>query len=576
MDVVVQSDSESESESESESIDSSLIQNNLVPQFNFPIAIDHNPDLHLDLAPCVLNILEWERQLKHSNYEHKEIILDYLINGADIGLIPGTHFSSIRLCRNLISAQGTDNRNKLLDEMIEEVRLGRRAGPFSKPPFDNFQCSPIGTVPKKRSTKLRTIHHLSYPRNNSNSSINSQIQDYECEYLRFDQVVDRIRELGPTCLLSKFDIKNAFKYIRVRKDQQSCLGMFFTIDRKRWFFYERVVPFGLKSAPAIFELFATAINHFLTYAGVKDIRHYLDDFIAISLPETAETDYQLTIDMFKKLNVDLSFDKVVKTASSVEFLGINIDCKLMQISLPEDKLISYRNVLQQWRYKHWATRTELQSLIGKLVHASKVIRNGNTFYQSLLQLLRNHSDIDYGLIKITDGALLDINWWYKYILDWNGISLIPPSIDQYLTRDQYLLYTDASITGMGGYFNNCEYVAHTWTANELNLAHRNSRESMPYLELLALVHCINIWKNNLSGKGLIINCDCMPVVQSINLGRSFKSEMMELIRTLLYITNKNNIFVKCIHIKTKKKMFTLMLYPDRNWTRSSVGFESKQ
>ena len=34
-------------------------------------------------------------------------------------------------------------------------------GPFSTPPFQNFQVSPIGFVPKKHSDKFRTIFHLS-------------------------------------------------------------------------------------------------------------------------------------------------------------------------------------------------------------------------------------------------------------------------------------------------------------------------------------------------------------------------------------------------------------------------------
>ena len=34
-------------------------------------------------------------------------------------------------------------------------------GPFSTPPFQNFQVLPISFVPKKHSDKFRTIFHLS-------------------------------------------------------------------------------------------------------------------------------------------------------------------------------------------------------------------------------------------------------------------------------------------------------------------------------------------------------------------------------------------------------------------------------
>ena len=115
-------------------------------------------------------------------------------------------------------------------------------------------------------------------------------------------------------------------------------------------------------------------------------------------------------------------------------------------------MIAFRNELRQWRYKHSASRTELQSLIGKLVHASKVVRYGRSFYQNLLSILRNNNRNNYNSIEINQYALFDINWWYHYISVWNGTSMIPPSIDTYKYTDQYLLFTDASSIWYGCIF----------------------------------------------------------------------------------------------------------------------------
>ena len=71
---------------------------------------------------------------------------------------------------------------------------------------------------------------------------------------------------------------------------------------------------------------------------------------------------------------------------------------------------------------------------------------------------------------------------------------------------------------------------------------------MPYLELLSLIHSINIWKDELKGKALILHCDCKPVVDAINTGRSYEAHMMDLLRTFIYIINLNKIFIHCIHI----------------------------
>ena len=62
--------------------------------------------------------------------------------------------------RNLKSA--LDNPEAVKNLISKEIDLGRIAGPFEKPPFDKFQCSPIGLVPKK-NCDFRLIQHLSFP-----------------------------------------------------------------------------------------------------------------------------------------------------------------------------------------------------------------------------------------------------------------------------------------------------------------------------------------------------------------------------------------------------------------------------
>jgi hypothetical protein len=501
------------------------------------------------MAPVVMNLQSWNEQLQLTHHpQQQQLIMDYLVNGVDIGIRNDTH-NQPRFCTNLISARGEANRAKIQEEMNKETRLDRRAGPFSRIPFFNFQVSPIGTVPKNRSsTKLRVIHHLSYPRDASQTSINSQIADIDCDYLAFTTVCKRIILMGKGCMLAKFDINEAFKYIRVKKEQHYCLGMRFN----GLYYYERVLPFGLKSAPALFELFATAINRFITHAGVAYIYHYMDDFICVSEPETALKDYEITLQMFRKLNIILSPDKLQRPSTRIEFLGLVIDTNMMQIQLPIEKLNRYRMELSKWRNRSSTTKVQLQSLLGKLVHASRAVNYGRSFYQHLLEALRDHNNnnhcSDRTSIKLSPYTRNDIKWWYQFIHTWNGIGLIPPALSDYLPQNQHQLYTDACQTGMGAFFAGTQYTLHSWDTHELNRAKRKQTISMPYLELLSLIHSINIWKDELKGSALILHCDCKPVVDAINTGRSYEPHMMDLLRTFIYIINLNHIFIHCIHI----------------------------
>ncbi len=59
---------------------------------------------------------------------------------------------SARFSKNLPTA--FEKPHVVSANLAKEVSLGRTAGPFDTPPFQNFQVSPIGLVPKKNSNKF--------------------------------------------------------------------------------------------------------------------------------------------------------------------------------------------------------------------------------------------------------------------------------------------------------------------------------------------------------------------------------------------------------------------------------------
>ena len=66
------------------------------------------------------------------------------------------------------------------------------------------------------------------------------------------------------------------------------------------FYYDRVLPFGLHSAPFIFNLFADSIEWILQDTCHLDaVMHYLDDFLGITGPSltlaTAHRDLTLKL-----------------------------------------------------------------------------------------------------------------------------------------------------------------------------------------------------------------------------------------------------------------------------------------
>ena len=146
------------------------------------------------------------------------------------------------------------NKQKVTDAIEKELFRGHTAGPFTIPPFDDLHCSPIGAVIKKDDT-CRLIMDLSQPKG---WSIDENIckEDFSVQYTHFDRATDLVFEAGKSCLISKVDIKHAFRLIPVRKSDWKLLGI---IGGKGIFFVDVRLSFGLRSSPGIFNRFADLI-----------------------------------------------------------------------------------------------------------------------------------------------------------------------------------------------------------------------------------------------------------------------------------------------------------------------------
>ena len=152
------------------------------------------------------------------------------------------------------------NPEVVTGNLTDEVSKGRTMGPFPTPPFENFQVSPIGLVPKKHSDKFQTIFHLSFPKSGT-SSINYFIEkdDFSLQYITIDNAIAAIQKFGPGCYMGKTDIESAFRLIPVHPNDWELLGMFWNGQ----YYFDKVLPFGLRSAPYIFNQLSDAIKWIL-------------------------------------------------------------------------------------------------------------------------------------------------------------------------------------------------------------------------------------------------------------------------------------------------------------------------
>ena len=223
-------------------------------------------------TPINIPVLNLEL-VSHPDCHFVDALLNNLTNGCNIGCTrPQFNHSS----QNLHSAY---QHPAILDATIaEECKLGRFLGPLDKPPLPSFRSSGLGLVPK-HDGGWRTICHLSAPHG---FSINSHIypESFSLTYCSVDDAFAIVNSLGTGALMSKIDLKNAFRLIPVHPIDWNLLGM-------QWsgkFYIDTFLPFGLRSAPFLFNQLSIAIHWILQHKySVYHLLHILMIFSLLVL-----------------------------------------------------------------------------------------------------------------------------------------------------------------------------------------------------------------------------------------------------------------------------------------------------
>lgn len=432
----------------------------------------------------------------------------------------------------------------IIDEnLLDEVQQGRTAGPFDKPPFPNFQIYPIGIVPKKHSQKWRTIFHLSYPKG-SGTSVNDNIpaENYSLQYIRLDNAIKMVLDLGQNCYMAKTDIKSAFRNIPVRREDWELLGMHW----RDMYFFDTVLPFGLRSAPYLFNLLSDALEWILkNHVGVPRVLHILDDFFIAEPPPASNCATSLCklLHLFTELDVPLAPNKTFKPSTTLEFLGITIDSNKMEARLPEDKLDRARSAVSQWATKKSCKLKDLQSLIGTLQFACCVIAPGRPFLQRMIRLTCGIQKPHY-YVHLNGEFRKDLRMWGIFLQGWNGVSLF---LDPNPTSSLELqLFTDASgAIGFGGFFHNAWFQGKWEPHQQIN---KSKGISIDWQEYFPIVIACELWGAQWANKRITFRCDNTAVVAILNSKSSKAPRIMDLVRHLTLLTLIHNFSFTAQHV----------------------------
>lgn len=440
-----------------------------------------------------------------------------------------------------------DHVAKVTAVINADVATLKKAGPFARKPFEVMAVSPIGAIPKKQPGKIRVIHHLSFPF--KGDSVNEGIAEVKMNIANFGWAARAVVKLGRGCFLIKLDVEAAYKQVPVRREDWHLLG-FKWLDQ--WY-YERVLPFGLRSSCRLWELYANALHwmfeNVLKIHRDRFVIHYVDDFLfVVKLKDDAVAMRDQALALCKMLGIPMAEDKTEGPVHKLTFLGIELDTLEMCARLPSTKLQELQTTLREWGEKSHASARELQSLAGKLNFACAVVRPGRAFLQRIIDhAARTEQNAPSPVIRwpLTAAVMEDVAWWAAFLPRWNGHSLLYEQ--EWIEADKLELFTDACGHGFGARFGN-DWLCGAWSPDELAHAKRKNSISMPFLELLALTIAAASWGERWTTRKVIFRSDCIAVVHCINKRQSDQPEMAHLIREFVTIACLKGFDFRAVHI----------------------------
>ena len=239
-------------------------------------------------------------------------------------------------------------------------------------------------------------------------------------YVSVDDAIRHLITFGPGALMAKFDVEAAYRNIPIHLADRYLLGM-------RWrehFFVDLVLDFGLRSAPFLFDTVASAVHWTLvTNYGIQPLLHYLDDFLTVGPPNSPvyhEHEWTAFL-VFSNLGLLLHPTKCEGPASTVVFLGIELDSIRQTTRLLPEKFHRTANLLQSWTLRRTCHRPELESLIRHLHHACNVVHLGRAFLLRMIDLLAHFRDrVDPNHLNAKFRR--DLHWWLAFLQEWNGMA----------------------------------------------------------------------------------------------------------------------------------------------------------
>ena len=522
--------------------------------FTEPVLMFKNYNLTDVVTP--INHVTFGKLLREANYDDEAT--QFIENGLKFGFrlqYNGAKNVQVK-APNLKLNVGS--KTELWNKVMNEVSLGRYAGPYEEPPFENFIQSPIGLVPKDGGTKTRLIFHLSYPKN-SGRSVNANTPHKFCHvvYKDFDHAIRRCleeAELGDDIYLAKADLVSAFRNLGIHPEDWRWLVLKAQHPKtlKVYYFVDKCLPFGHAISCALFQKISDGIEWVFRHRSKKESVNYLDDFLFVAVyRDYCNRQLKIFIQVCYEICFPVSTEKTCAASKTMVFLGLLIDALNNRVSVPFEKVLKAVQLIENMikRKSRKTTLLELQTLAGYLNFLCKAIIPGRPFTRRLyfacsgLEKSHHHT-------KIKQELKLDLIMWLEFLNHPSVYSRSFIDFSNTLCAHEIYMYTDASRNFKLGAGGVCQ---RSWFMIQWDPVFMEQHQpSIEYLELYAVVVAVVNWIYRFKNQRIILFCDNISVVYMINRNTSSCKQCLALIRILVLESMLQNVRVFARYVNTKR------------------------
>ena len=377
-------------------------------------------------------------------------------------------------------AYATTGSKKLLELAGEEVTARRYLGPFTldeaRMLFKEgivISSAFLISKPHNLTTKFRLVHNASSAKGNINASINASDEsgykvrlDHTSKYLEF--VRTQLQEAaGAPIFQVVCDVSKCYRRFAIRSTDTPRYGLRVDITKNATVpffaggdtevttkavkkgqmavYFDTCLPFGSTASVSS----CVRVTNYM-----RDVQRelmltgtccsYIDDCVLVGTKATVDTAVASLRGLMERIGLPENVLKRQLVSQVSEFLGITYDYTgaYTTMSITKKKLKSYLRHINYFldRDSDLIKRSELESLVGKLVHCSTIIKHAKIFYQRLLAALRNsESRHKNSILTLGIPEMDDLRWWRTILKNHCGSSILTEK-----NGYDHKIYTDAS------------------------------------------------------------------------------------------------------------------------------------